>query len=314
MLPKIITMNIFLAVSIFCLFTCNSNLDTHTTEVSAPALIPLAYDLDAPELSLKLAPELMEISGLSMDKSGDFFWGVQDEEGNIYKINKKTGAIAARIKFHKAGDYEGIERVGEEIYVVKSTGTVYQVSNPGKVGQSLKKYNYFLSRENDVEGLAYDKKGNRLLLACKGVPASGESFEEIRYKKVIYAFDLQSNTIDETPVFTIHLDNIRQYLDQHPNLRRYEKLQEFFSAGKENLTFNPSAITVHPTTGEIYVLSSVGKVLIVLSPTGKIIGVEKMDKKIHRQPEGLTFDAAGTLYIANEGKGGTAMIHQFSMK
>ena len=79
------------------------------------------------------------------------------------------------IQFHKDGDYEGIEIVGDKVYVIKSTGTIYEVTNPGTKEQQRKKFNSFLSKENDVEGLAYDKKNNRLLVACKGIPTSSIS-------------------------------------------------------------------------------------------------------------------------------------------
>ena len=283
-----------------------------TIELSPGHALP--YNLDQPDRSVELAKELEEISGLSMEASGEYFWGVQDEKGKLYKIKLDNGKIEKEIKFHKSGDYEGVEAIGKEIYVVKSTGTLYQVKQPGESGQQTKKFNYFLSRENDVEGLTYDPRYHRLLLACKGLPATGESFDEIRQKKVVYSFDLKSKTLAPDPVYTIHLGKIREYLDAHPALRRYEKLKEFFSAGKENLTFNPSAIAIHPVNDNIYILSSVGKVLLVIDRSGKIVTIEKMDKKIHRQPEGITFSADGTLYIANEGKGGKAKIHQFRMR
>lgn len=285
------------------------SLNIETTKQSEDVF---AYQLDQPNETFKLESILQEISGLGISSSGDFLYAVQDENGVIFRLDRKTGAIIERTKFHKDGDYEGIESVGDKIYVVKSTGTIYEVSNLGMPDQAMKKYNFFLSKENDVEGLAYDKKNNRLLLACKGVPATGESFEVIRMKKVIYAFDLDSLQLIPDPIYTIHLDHIRKYLEQHTSLKEYEKLLEFFSAGKENLTFNPSALAIHPITNQIYVISSSGKVMIVMNESGDVIHVEKLKKSIHAQPEGIIFDKDGTLYISNEGKGGTPKIHQFS--
>ncbi len=273
-----------------------------------------AYQLNKPDETFNMPESLLEISGLGISDSGKNLYAVQDEKGTIFKISKKNGDVIEKIKFHKEGDYEGIEVVGDQIYVVKSTGTIYQVINPGQSTQQMKKYNSFLSRENDVEGLTYDKKNHRLLLACKGIPATGESFEVVRYKKVVYSFDLATHTLNPDPVYTIQLREIRNYLEQHTHLKEYEKLVEFFSAGKENLTFNPSAIAIHPITGEIYITSSRGKVLIVLNEAGVVTHIEKLSKKVHAQPEGLVFDRDGTLYISNEGKGGKPKIHRFRYK
>jgi len=290
------------------------NKDTLVATVVKPEIHNFPYELNEPDATFKLDKNLEEISGLGIDAVGKFLYAVQDEKGLVFKLDKSTGEIVDKIKFHKDGDYEGIELVGDKVYVVKSTGTIYEIKNLGDKNQEMKKYNSFLSRENDVEGLAFDAENNRLLVACKGIPATGESFEVMRYKKVIYAYDIETSTLSPDPIYTIQLDNIRKYLDQHTTLKEYEKLLEFFSAGKENLTFNPSAIAVHPISNKIYIISSSGKVLIVLDPSGDIIHIEKLKKSIHAQPEGIVFDSDGTLYISNEAKGKKPKIHRFDVK
>ena len=331
-LNSVIAKNLFKMIKIACLVflissgmagcdgkpaskTTSSDPDSiKSNEILTTPGYTFPYRLDQPDETFKLTNSLQEISGLGISDSGDFLYAVQDEQGYIFKLYKKSAEVVEKIRFHKNGDYEGVEVVKDEIYVVKSTGTIYQVTNPGMEDQKLTKFNDFLGRENDVEGLAYDKKNNRLLVACKGVPSTGESFETIRHKKVIYSFDLSTNTLIKEPVYTIQLDDIRKYLEQNKTLKKYEKLVEFFSGGKENLTFNPSAIAVHPLTGNIYVTSSSGKVLIVLTEAGKIIYIEKLDKDVHLQPEGLVFEKDGTLYISNEGRGAKSRIHRFNRK
>ncbi|MEZ4981635.1 MAG: SdiA-regulated domain-containing protein [Saprospiraceae bacterium] len=64
----------------------------------------------------------------------------------------------------------------------------------------------------------------------------------------------------------------------------------------------PSAIAQHPITEEFYILSSVGKLLMVLSAEGEINYIEKLDKKILPQPEGICFEKNGTMWISSEGK------------
>ena len=78
--------------------------------------------------------------------------------------------------------------------------------------------------------------------------------------------------------------------------------------------FSPSAIAVHPKTGQMYVLSSVGKILVVLDAKGNVQKVEKLDKSEYRQPEGLCFAKDGTMYMSSEGKGGKARIYRFDMR
>ena len=270
------------------------------------------YLLNEPDETIKLPAKLVEISGLSQSGTDTSLCAVQDEKGIIFMVDKETGEIVSKINFWKTGDYEGVEIVGEDAYVVKSTGTIYEVKKMGTAEQTVIKYNTFLRRENDVEGLCYDEKNNRLLLACKGRPATGESLKEYRYRKCIYGFDLERRQLDSMPAYVIALDQIQQFLTTHPMAQELNKLIEFFTPEKSNLTFNPSAIGIHPVSGNIYLTSSVGKVLIVLNPEGEILYMEKLKKKLYPQPEGLTFDEDGTLYISSEGKEGKARIQRMS--
>ena len=48
--------------------------------------------------------------------------------------------------------------------------------------------------------------------------------------------------------------------------------------------------------------------LLIINQAGEIQHMVKLSKKIHRQPEGITFAKDGTLYISNEGKGGHGRI------
>ncbi len=269
------------------------------------------YDLKEPDLELKLSRDLEEISGLSLHASSELLVAVQDEDGIVFLIDKEDGDVKAEIDFWKDGDYEGVEMVGTDIYVVKSTGTVYRILDPGGENQQVEKYNYFLNDDNDVEGLAYDPARRRLLLACKAAAGEGDDY---RMKKALYAFDLSTFSLSETPAYLISLKEIQEYLDTAPAIRKLEKLLDFFQSGKSELSFAPSGVAVHPVTGHLYITSSVGKLLLVLDTDGRVLHIEKLDKDVHEQPEGLCFEANGDLYISNEGKGGRGRIYRFNYR
>jgi uncharacterized protein YjiK len=277
-------------------------------EATMTSTFSLPYNLSQPDHTIELAPNLDEISGLSLAFQETKLAAVNDEQGIIFLLNPENGSQDMSVEFHKPGDYEGIEVVGETAYVVKSSGTVYEVRNFATEGMEMTKHNDWLEKENDVEGLGYEPQTESLLLACKSKAGEGEEFAASR---AIYRFDLQTNTVDSIPAYVIRLADIRQYLDTHPSLSAWEKLSEFFDPAAEDLTFAPSGLALQPSTGNLYILSSVGKLLLILDPAGEILHLEKLDKKIHRQPEGICFAADGTLYISNESKGGVAKIHRF---
>ena len=274
-----------------------------------PANPALPYQSNVPDKTLDMPKELEEISGLSLSDDGKYLLAVQDEKGIVFYLDKNTGAVVREVKFWEDGDFEGIEAVGKDVYVVKSSGTIYQVSNEGK---DIQKYKLGLSSENDVEGLAYDAKNNRLLLACKAQAGKGAEYHQ---KRGIYAFDLDKKTLSTEPVLMIDGKEVQEYLQKMDPSDDLTKLLEAFSSDKEDLSFAPSAIAIHPKTGDWYILSSASKMILVLNPEGKIQYIEKLKKKIHAQPEGICFDTDGTMYISNEGRGGEpGKVYVFKVK
>ncbi|TXF86287.1 hypothetical protein FUA23_19800 [Neolewinella aurantiaca] len=279
-------------VSLFALFACFS-ISLHAQSAAKN------YNYSAPELVGNLDHELDEISGLSVAPgTRNELLAIQDEEGKIFRINSKTGALLWAITFWKDGDYEAVEAVGEDIWVSKSTGTLYHVTNAGKPNQHVEKYNTDLTGDNDVEGLAYDKTNNRLLLACKKDAKDDGNDKNGRY---IYAFDLATHKLSKKPVFAIELEAVKNYLAACEKTTDHERLCDFFIS-RDEYDLAPSALAVHPMTGQLFLTSSVGKVLMVLNPDGKIDHMERLDKKLFAQPEGLAFAEDGTLFISTEKK------------
>lgn len=285
-------------------------LDTATMELGEMELITensFPYKLDEPTVTIELPKKLTEISGLGINETGTHLYAVQDEEGKIFKINLENQKVEKEIEFHKDGDYEGIELVKESVFVVKSSGTIYEVKNCGEKNQEVIKHKFELNKNSDVEGLGYDPIDKRLLLSCKGKVGKGDEFD---FKKGIYGLDLATMKLEENPAYTISLDSVTQFLSTNTALEKMDKLIKLFKP-EEEFIFGPSGIAVHPKTGDVYVLSSVGKLLVILTHSGTIKHMVKLKKKVHEQPEGITFDQDGTLYISNEGKAGKGKIYKF---
>ncbi|MEO1714636.1 MAG: SdiA-regulated domain-containing protein, partial [Bacteroidota bacterium] len=270
------------------------------------------YNLREPDQTMELAPVLNEISGLSMAYRDTRIAAINDELGTIYLLDPQNGKILQEIPFWKTGDYEGIEVKGSDAYVVKSSGTIYEVKHFGTEGQEVTKYNTVLGKENDVEGFCFNMEGDKLLMACKG--QAGIKGQNVEVKN-IYSFDLETKTVDTIPYLEIVRSQVNEFLQQNTSIPKLEKLVEFFDPSHPSFTLAPSAIAVHPTTGHLFITSSVGKVFMVLDTSGNILYIEKLSKKIHPQPEGMCFATDGTLYISSEGKElGAGRIQKFVLK
>ena len=269
-----------------------------------------SYNLEQPNAIFEMPESLKEISGLSFTNNKESLAAVNDEEGIVFLINKVTGEVERKIEFWDEGDYEGLEVYGNDAYVIKSSGTIYQIKDFLSENPKTTKIKSFLNKENDVEGLACDPAKGCLLVGCKGKIAKGED-EQSAFKKAIYEFDLAQMVMKNEPAFTLTLPDIQEYLEHMEEHGEVEKLMEDFSNDVEELKFSPSGIAIHPITNDIYVTSSKGKLLLVLDRNGKILHLKKLKKKIHAQPEGICFDADGTLYISNEGKKDKAVVYKF---
>ncbi|MEL6617065.1 MAG: SdiA-regulated domain-containing protein, partial [Bacteroidota bacterium] len=157
------------------------------------ALAAVPYALAEPDARYRLAPRLREISGLTLLANGNLA-AVQDEDGDLFELDPASGGIVAERPFYNRGDYEGVERVDDVIWVVESDGDLYRIAGEGEAD----KLETGLKRANDVEGLAYDARGQRLLLACKESPGPGQG-----RVRAIYAYDLATGQLSDAPVYTL---------------------------------------------------------------------------------------------------------------
>ena len=67
-----------------------------------------------------------------------------------------------------------------------------------------------------------------------------------------------------------------------------------------------------PKNRNIYVITSVGKILVVLNKRGKLLYAELLDSKDFPQPEGIAFAPDGRLFLASEGRGGKGRLMVFT--
>ena len=258
------------------------------------------YQLDNPDKSWELPKKLIEISGLSYVGNHKLAC-VQDEKGNVYIFNLKTEEIEKKIKFGNVGDYEGIEVVGNNAWVLKSNGTLFKVKDYlNDKEPHTKKCTTALTGKNDTEGLTYDPINNKLLIACKGHPFLDD--KEGKEYKAIYNFDINTKHLDIEPFLVIEMDTIKYYKNYNTMTRVGVELLALFDSSKGDVSFQPSGIAVNPISGNIFILASVGNLLVVFSRNGDMLAMIELKSKYHPHPEGICFSPNGTLYISNEGK------------
>ena len=252
------------------------------------------YNLLEPTQTFILPETLTEISALSLINDSTVAC-VEDESGVIFLYSLSKDKMVDQLRFAGPGDYEGLELVGDLAYVLKSNGNLYQYSFSDQTTNTIKTP---LKRSNNPEGLAYDSLNNRLLIACKG--KAGIKDKKIT-GKAIYSYHL-STGFDSIPAYVITPDD----------LQAWNELQTLpIHLSKKKSGFMPSAIGIHPLSGNIYILATTGKLLIVLEPSGKIKYTMPLSPRVFRQPEGICFTSNGDLIISSEGQDGNGKIQFF---
>lgn len=258
------------------------------------------YNLKKPDAKYFLPYVLEEVSGITYYRDGVIAC-VQDEDGKVFFFNHKKRKVENTVRFADSGDYEGITTDGEKIYVVESNGHIYKFEPQldGKANK-LKKYKTELKKNNDVEGLAYDPITDKLFVACKG--DAGLKGKKKKGRSIFY-FDLDKKELEKKAAFNISKKDIKDYLETYKDFEFEEK----------RINFKPSGIAIHPINGHLYIIASIGKLMIVTDRKGEIKATIPLDPRLLGQPEGICFAPNGDMFISSEGQGDKGYILKFNM-
>ncbi len=254
-------------------------------EVAKPAF---TYNLKTPTRSWKLPSPLVEVSGNAwVDK--DHLLLIEDLRPNLYliKLEDKNVVLEKTIPFQKDEkdkfDIEDVAIVNDVVYALWSHGILFKITGWRSSTPDVKEIPTFLTKKNNTEGLCYDPVTKSLLIDCKDESSIPD---EKKSTKAVYRFDMTSEKADPKPLLVI-------------------RKHDFEKIVGSKVDFNPSAISVHPATQEIYILSTRGnKCMAVFDRTGKLKSFQFINKDLMPQPEGICFSPEGKLYISSEGKKG----------
>lgn len=264
------------------------------------------YQFLNPCASYILPDMLYEISGLT-DIDSAHIGCVQDERGMIFLYNLHNAQIESNSTFYIDGDYEGITKVENDMWVLRSDGFLFRVKNYMKETSSVKdSFNTHIPINNN-EGLCFDEKNNILLIAAKGKIKKSEETRDLRF---VYGFRLDSLQMIDTAILTIDINDIQAHMaEKKIYLPQTKKKNGEIKEGK--LKFMPSSIAIHPINDRFYILSAVDGLMVVFNRNGKVEEVHLLSPELFPKAEGLTFLPNGDMFIANEGKGGKASLMRF---
>lgn len=266
-----------------------SNTDNTDLSKSSAAVGSNSYDLKNPNYTWKLPEQLVEVSGNAWIDA-DHLILIEDLHPNLYfiKLDDKTATLEKTIPFAETEkdkvDIEDVAYIDNTMYALWSHGVLFKITN-WQSKPNVEKINTGLTKGNNTEGLCFDPVSKELLIACKD-DAGIE--DDKKSAKAVYQFDIEKQKLLTPPFMVIHK-------------------KDFESLTGEKLSFNPSAIAVHPVTHDIYILTTRdNKGMAVFSHDGVLKSYQTIEKELMPQPEGICFSPQGKLYISSEGKNGEA--------
>lgn len=226
-------------------------------------------------------PDLLkEISGIAFADENTIYC-VQDEMGIVFKYDISKEDISGIFRFTDIGDFEDLAIRKEKVYVLRSDGTLFWFNHQnfdGKINQIVIPVNCL-----NMEGLDFNPVNNQFYLACKD--------------------QLIDSQDKNRTIFSIHADKMTN--PQVATVVSSAKINEMLAKkypeiDNSRMQINPSAIAIHPQTGEKYVLSASSR-LIAIFDKEQLTNIYPLPAEIYYKPEGLTFSPDGDLFISSEG-------------
>lgn len=256
--------------SIIILSACQSRTGNKGGFTSPPG-----YNLNKP-ITYKLPPSLDEISGIVYNPKDNSVLAINDERGWLYKVHLKDDIDLEKWHYSKGADFEDLVLVDSTFYVLESNGNLIQFRYIAPDSVQVTEHDFPIASGNEFEILYHDKNKRQLILLCKDCAADDKN------SLTAYAFNLDSSAYAASPAYVIDIRKIEQLMDE------------------KKLRFKPSAATINPLTGELFIVSSINKVLVVANLAGVPKQVYKINPKLYKQPEGIAFTPRGDLLISNE--------------
>ncbi len=285
---------------------CSSEQETESVKFI------VRYDFNNPESTQTLPAILNEISGQTIIDDSTIAC-VQDENGIIFIYDTKKNFIRQQITFAGDGDYEGICKVNEDLFILRSDGILYQVVNFSSATPSTIEFITGIPADNS-EGLCYDSLGNRLLIACKSRIGDTKKDKDLR---AVYAFDLTAKRLGSEPAYQFSVFKLLEFAEVY-EIEIPSKTKK--KGAVPDFKFKMSELAVHPITHDLYILSATDHALMVYGyehqdqRSDYVIHLEMLDEKTFNKAEGISFYNNGDVLVTNEAQDKKPTLLKFTYK
>lgn len=219
---------------------------------------------------IHLPDALKEVSGIFWISHAELAM-IEDEHGIIYLWDACNDKVNHKIEFADDGDYEDLIFTGDEFWILRSDGALFQVVEPFSDDPQTIKHKTPLSEKNDCEGLSFDANQNALYILCKEQPFIDKDSKK-ETKRSIYKYSIENEKLIEEPHFVFDTKDI------------------------STEEIGPSALLIED---EIMLILDSKSSSILVFIADEFSHQVMLDAKTYPQPEGLSLNEH-KLYISSE--------------
>lgn len=218
--------------------------------------------------------ELDEISGLAYYEADKSIFAISDEKGKLFKITPFPALTVQLWRFSTKADFEEIVMIDSVFYVLQSNGRLNRVQFINNDTISNVEFDFPVDSNMEFEAMFFNQATKKLELICKKCQGEKKKFLNI------YTFETGKNEFAYSPV-TFDISSL-------------------FTDDEKKFDLRISGAAVHPLTGDIYMVSAINKLLVILDKNHHVKGSYPLSPRLFKQPEGITFAENGALIISNE--------------
>ena len=113
----------------------------------------------------------------------------------------------------------------------------------------------------------------------------------------------------EEPVISLDIKQIEKFANDNDVKVPMKRTK---GKKKPDINLKISAMAINPITHKLFVLDGPERLLLVFDLNGKIEWLERLDKDLFPQAEGITFLVNNDMIISNEGRGKEATLLRYS--
>ena len=216
---------------------------------------------------------------------------IQGDKGSVVLFTLDSNSISSALDFGIVDEIRDVVVVDSSLFIVDNSMSVYRSYPPfDSLHTTL-----FAKGDGDIKSSAICHHALTHRLFLIGDVLESENQSTLRF---VYTYNINKSKFNKEPLFTFDVSDLELFAEKnHIKINSFK--QDAYGDSTVGLNFIPTAISVHPKTNEIYILSSIDKSMAVFNQFGELVNFAILSGGKFTNPTGMSFNTFGDLFISN---------------